>query len=312
MVASRTAGKKNSFGERIFKQRYLVIMVLPAIICVGVFVYGPMWGMLIAFVNYNPGLGIFGSPFVGLKYFAEFLSGPDLPLLLRNSFAISLLNIIFGTFFPVLFAVLLNEVSSLRLKKLTQTISYLPHFISYVVVANIALTMLSPDGGAVNRLLMAVGIIKQPIFFFAIPKAFWWLIATINIWKEMGWAAIIYIASIANIDPQLYEAAMVDGAGRIKRIWHITLPGIVPTVVVLTILAVPDLLNAGFDPSFLLGNALVSDYSRVLDTHVYAIGIQQGRYSLATAIGIMRMAVGLVLILGANSFARRVSEYSLF
>ena len=312
MVASRTAGKKISFGERVFKQRYLVMMVLPAIICVGVFVYGPMWGMLIAFVNYNPGLGIFGSPFAGLKYFAEFLSGPDLPLLLRNSFAISLLNIIFGTLFPVLFAVLLNEVSSIRLKKLTQTISYLPHFISYVVVANIALTMLSPDGGAVNRLLMAVGIIKQPIFFFAIPKAFWWLIATINIWKEMGWAAIIYIASIANIDPQLYEAAMVDGAGRLKRIWYITLPGIVPTVVVLTILAVPDLLNAGFDPSFLLGNALVSDYSRVLDTHVYAIGIQQGRYSLATAIGIMRMAVGLVLILGANSFARRVSEYSLF
>lgn len=287
-------------------------MVVPAIAYVGVFVYGSMWGMLIAFVNYNPGLGILNSEFVGLKYFKEFIFSPDLPLLLRNSFAISLLNIVFGIVFPVLFAVLLNEVSSVRLKKLTQTISYLPHFISYVVVANIALMMLSPDGGAVNRLLMALNLIDEPIFFFAIPQAFWWIIAGLNIWKEMGWSAIIYIASIANIDPQLYEAAMVDGAGRLKRIWHITLPGIVPTIVVLTILAVPDLLNAGFDPSFLLGNALVSDYSRVLDTHVYAIGIQQGRYSLATAIGMMRMAVGLVLILSANAVARRVSEYSLF
>jgi putative aldouronate transport system permease protein len=312
MTAFRASPKTYAFGERVMRQRYLLLMLIPAIAYVGVFIYGPTWGMIIAFINYNPGLGIFKSPFVGLKYFTEFLTSSDLPLLLRNSFAISLLNIIFGTFFPVLFAVLLNEISSVRFKKTVQTISYLPHFISYVVVANIALTMLSPDGGAVNRFLKAIGAIKQPIFFFAMPQAFWWLIATINIWKEMGWAAIIYIAAIANIDPQLYEAAMADGAGRLRRIWHITLPGIAPTIVVLTILAVPDLLNAGFDPSFLLGNALVSDYSRVLDTHIYAIGIQQGRYSLATAIGLMRMAVGLVLILSANAFARRVSEYSLF
>ena len=312
MTVARAHRPRLSVGEKIVHQRYLLLMLIPAVIYVAIFVFGPMWGLLIAFVNYNPGLGLQGSPFVGFQYFREFINSPDLLLLLRNSFAISLLNMCFGIIFPVSFAVMLNEVTSVRLKKLTQTVSYLPHFVSYVVVANIALTVLSPDGGAVNRALMALGIIDRPIFFFAIPKAFWWIIAMLNIWKEMGWAAIIYIATIANIDPQLYEAAMVDGAGRLRRIFHITLPGIVPTIVVLTILSVPDLLNAGFEPSFLLGNALVSDYSRVLDTHVYAVGIQQGRYSLATAIGLMRMVVGLVLILGANTFARRVSDYSLF
>jgi putative aldouronate transport system permease protein len=148
--------------------------------------------------------------------------------------------------------------------------------------------------------------------FLTTPNGFWFLVAGINIWKEMGWAAIIYIASITNIDPQLYEAATVDGAGRFGRIWHITLPGILPTVVVLFILAVPDLLHAGFDPSYLLGNPMVSDYSRVLDTYIYTAGLQQGRFSLATAVGIMRMGVGIVLILSANAIARKVSEYSLF
>ena len=312
MTEGLTRNPKAGLRDRLKRQKFLLIMLAPAIIYVAVFVYGPMWGMLIAFFNYNPGLGLLKSEFVGLKYFKEFLTSPDLPLIMRNTFAISLLNIVFGTLFPVLFAVLLNEVSCVGLKKVTQTISYLPHFISYVVVANIATMVLSPDGGILNRILLALGVVDTQVFFLAMPKAFWWIVAGLNIWKEMGWSAIIYIAAIANIDPQLYEAAMVDGAGRIKRIWHITLPGIVPTIVVLTILAVPDLLNAGFDPSYLLGNALVSDYSRVLDTHVYAIGIQQGRYSLSTAIGVMRMVVSLVMILSANAIARKVSDYSLF
>lgn len=304
--------KKETFSMRLKRQKFLLLMLLPAILHVAVFVYGPMWGMLIAFVNYNPGLGIFGSEFVGLKYFREFLTSPDMPLIMRNTLAISFLNIAFGTVFPVLFAVFLNELPWVGLKKVSQTISYLPHFISFVVVANIATTMLSPDGGIVNHLLMALKITDKPIFFLAEPKGFWWVVAFLNIWKEMGWSAIIYIAAITNIDPQLYEAAMVDGAGRLKRIWHITLPGIIPTIIVLLILSVPDLLNAGFEPSYLLGNALVSDYSRVLDTHVYSIGIQQGRYSLSTAVGMMRMVVSLILILSANAVARRVSEYSLF
>jgi putative aldouronate transport system permease protein len=288
------------------------MMVAPSLIFVAVFSYLPIWGMLIAFFDYNPGLGFAGSKFVGLRYFKEFLGTSDFLLLMRNTVAISSLNIACGTVFPVAFAILINELFVPRMRKLTQTISYLPHFISYVVVANIATTMLSPDGGAINRLLLGLGVIQKPIFFLAIPQGFWFLISAINVWKETGWAAIIYIASIANIDPQLYEAATVDGAGRMRRIWHITLPGILPTIIVLTIMALPDLLNAGFDPSYLLGNPIVSDFSRVLDTHIYAVGIQQGRYPLATAVGLMRMGVSLVLILSANSWARRVSEYSLF
>lgn len=302
----------SSFASRVSRQKYLLIMVIPAIVFVAVFSYMPIWGLLISFVNYNPGKGIFGSEFVGLRFFKEFLSDSDFPLLMRNTLAISSLNIVCGTVLPVVFALLLNELTLIRLKKFTQTVSYLPHFISYVVVANIALTVLSPDGGVVNEMLLSLGIIEKPIFFFTKPQLFWFLVAGLNIWKEMGWSAIIYIASISNIDPQLYEAAMVDGAGRYRRIWHITLPGIVPTIMVLTILAVPDLLNAGFDPSYLLGNSIVSDYSRVLDTYVYTSGIQQGRYSLATAVGLMRMLVSLVLIVGANAVARRVSTYSLF
>jgi putative aldouronate transport system permease protein len=248
---------------------------------------------------------------VGLRYFREFVTHPDFKLLMRNTLGISSLNIFFGTLFPVCFAILLNELRHTQFKRAIQTISYLPHFISYVVVANIAIAMLSPSG-KINELLTDVGLIQKPIMFLTTPKGFWFLVAGLNIWKEMGWAAIIYIASITNIDPQLYEAATVDGAGRFGRIWHITLPGILPTVVVLFILAVPDLLHAGFDPSYLLGNPMVSDYSRVLDTYIYTAGLQQGRFSLATAVGIMRMGVGIVLILSANAVARKFSEYSLF
>ncbi|MDR1530920.1 MAG: ABC transporter permease subunit [Clostridiales bacterium] len=303
---------KKTLPARLAQQKYLLAMLAPAVVYVAVFAYMPMWGMLIAFFDYNPGLGLTGSPFVGLRYFREFLRTPDFPLLMRNTLAISALNIICGTVFPVLFAVLLNELFLRRMRRVIQTISYLPHFISFVVVANIASTLLSPDGGLVNRVLISLGVIDKPIFFLTQARLFWFLVAGINVWKEMGWGAIIYIAAITNIDPQLYEAATVDGAGRFRRIWHITLPGILPTVIVLTIMALPGLLEAGFDPSFLLGNPMVSDYSRVLDTHIYTVGLQQGRYPLAAAVGLMRMGVGLALILSANAWARRVSEYSLF
>jgi ABC-type polysaccharide transport system, permease component len=303
---------KGTLLMRASQQKYLLMMLIPAVIYVAIFAYMPIWGMMIAFFDYNPGLGFSGSTFVGLKYFKEFLSAADFPILMRNTVAISGLNILLGTIFPVTFAILLNELFLPRMKKLTQTISYLPHFISYVVVANIATTLLSPSGGIVNNLLMSMGIVDEPIMFLTNPNTFWILVAGINTWQEMGWSAIIYIAAIAQIDPQLYEASSIDGAGRMRRIWHITLPSIVPTIVVLTILAMPELLNAGFDPSYLLGNPMVADFSKVLDTHIYTVGLQQGRYPLATAVGLMRMLVGIVLIFSTNALARRVSDYSIF
>lgn len=296
---------------RIRQHKRLYLMILPGFVLSLIFAYLPTWGLITAFYDYNAGLGLAGSEFVGLKHFIRFFTDRNFPILIRNSLVISFLNILWGTIFPIAFALLLNEIANLHFKKLVQTISYLPHFISFVVIANIAQTVFATEG-PVNRLLLSIGVTDRATTFFAIPKAFWWLVSGINIWKEMGWSAIIYVAAIAGIDPMLYEAAMVDGAGRFKRMWHITIKGISSTIVVLLVLAVPDLLNAGFDASYLLGNAMVQDYSEVLDTYVYRVGLKQGQYSYATAIGLCRQVVSLILILSANTFAKRISEYSLF
>lgn len=297
--------------KAVWQQKTLYLMLLPAILFTVVFAYVPIWGIFTSFYDYNPGLGFSGSEFVGLKHFQRFFSDETVFLMLRNTIAISFLNILFGTVSAILFAILLNELVFVRLKKTVQTLSYLPHFVSFVVVSNIAQTLLATNG-PINDFLVVIGAIEKPIVFFTIPQAFWWLVTAINVWKEMGWSAIIYIAAIAGIDPALYEAAMVDGAGRLRRIWHITLPGIRPTIVVLLVLAVPDLLNAGFDASYLLGNGMVADYSEVLDTYVFRVGLQEGQYSYAAAVGLLRQIVGLILILSANAFSRKVSEYSLF
>lgn len=297
--------------KAVWQQKTLYLMLLPAILFTVVFAYVPIWGIFTSFYDYNPGLGFSGSEFVGLKHFQRFFSDETVFLMLRNTIAISFLNILFGTVSAILFAILLNELVFVRLKKTVQTLSYLPHFVSFVVVSNIAQTLLATNG-PINDFLVVIGAIEKPIVFFTIPQAFWWLVTAINVWKEMGWSAIIYIAAIAGIDPALYEAAMVDGAGRLRRIWHITLPGIRPTIVVLLVLAVPDLLNAGFDASYLLGNGMVADYSEVLDTYIFRVGLQEGQYSYAAAVGLLRQIVGLILILSANAFSRKVSEYSLF
>jgi putative aldouronate transport system permease protein len=300
-----------SLGKAIWRQKTLYLMLFPAILFTVVFAYIPIWGIFTSFYNYNPGLGFSGSEFVGLAHFQRFFTDKSVFMVLRNTVAISFLNIAFGTISAIVFAILLNELVFVRFKKTVQTLSYLPHFVSFVVVANIAQTILATKG-PLNDLLISMGAVEKPVVFFTIPNAFWWLVTALNIWKEMGWSAIIYIAAIAGIDPSLYEAAMVDGAGRLRRIWHITLPGIRPTIVVLLVLAVPDLLNAGFDASYLLGNGMVADFSEVLDTYIFRVGLQQGQYSYAAAIGLLRQVVGLVLILSANAFSRKVGEYSLF
>ena len=302
---------RSSLRKSVWRQKTLYLMLFPAILFTVIFAYVPIWGIFTSFYDYNPGLGFSGSPFVGLKHFQRFFSEKSVFLILRNTVAISFLNILFGTVFAILFAVLLNELPFVRFKKTVQTVSYLPHFVSFVVVSNIVQTLLATNG-PINGLLVSLGVLEKPVVFFTIPEAFWWLVTAMNVWKEMGWSAIIYIAAIAGIDPSLYEAAMVDGAGRLRRIWHITLTGIRPTIVVLLVLAVPDLLNAGFDASYLLGTAMVSNFSVVLDTYIVRVGLLEGQYYYAAAVGLLRQAVGLVLILSANKFSKKVSEYSLF
>jgi putative aldouronate transport system permease protein len=286
-------------------------MLLPAVLLCLVFCYLPIWGLGISFYDYNPGLGLAGSPFVGLKHFLRFFTDRNFWNVLRNTVVISFLNIVFVTFFPISFAILLSELRGTRFKKAVQTVSYLPHFISYIVVANLALTAFGSNGFVV-QILMRLGVWDKPVLLFGEPKAFWLLVSGINIWKEVGWSAIIYIAAIAGIDQALYEAAMVDGAGRLRRIWNIMLPGIAPTIVVLLIMEIPGLLNAGFEPSFLLGNSMVRDYSEVIDTFVYRQGLAQAQYSLATAVGLVRMLISILLIVSANTFSRKVSDYSIY
>ena len=295
-------------AHRAVNQRYLFLMLLPALVWLIVFVYMPIGGWLMAFQNYSPAKGLWGSPWVGLKHFKNFITDYQFWPILRNTVFISLLNILGGTVAAVVLALLLNEVRSTKFKRTVQTITYLPHFISYIVVGNIFMTILSPSGGVVNHLLMSLGWIDAPIFFFAQPKGFWFLLSGINIWKEAGWDAIIYLAAITAINSELYEAAEIDGAGRLRRMWHVTMPGIRSTIVVLLIMASGYVLNAGFEPSYVLGNPIVSDYAEVIDTYVYNMGLRNTMFSYATAVGMFRMAVSLVILLATNFFAKKVGE----
>jgi putative aldouronate transport system permease protein len=211
----------------------------------------------------------------------------------------------------IVLALLINEVRLVFFKKSAQTISYLPHFISWVVAANLVRDALSTDGGIVNELLMSLRIIKEPIMFLGIPKLFWWIIGASHVWKEVGWGAIIYLAAIASVDPNLYEAATIDGAGRLRRIWHITLPSIKPIIVILLIMNMGYLLSSGFEQQYLLQNGRVIDYARVFTIYELDYGIKMMRYSFATAVGIFRSVVSLVLVFGANYLAKRMGQERL-
>ena len=305
-------GRIHQFGKKAFQQRYLLLMLLPFVVWCFVFGYLPIWGWLMAFQNFSPAKGLLGSPWVGLKHFSDFVRDFQFFPILRNTISISLLNIFGGMAASITLAVLLNEVRNLMFKRTVQTITYLPHFISYIVVGNIFMTMLSPSNGLINDLLIQLGLIQKPVFFLSIPKAFWYLVAGINIWKEAGWDAIIYLAAISAINSELYEAAHVDGAGRFRRIWHITLPGIRSTIVVLMIMSAGGVLSAGFEPSYVLGNPIVSDYSEVIDTYVYTMGLKNTMFSYATAVGMFRIVISFVVVLSANRFARHIGERGIF
>lgn len=298
--------------RKVYNQRHLLVMLLPFAVWCIIFCYLPLWGWLMAFQNYSPARGLWGSPWVGLKHFESFIRDFQFLPIIRNTVVISLLNI-FGTMVAsILLALMLNELRNIRYKRTIQTITYLPHFISYVVVGNIFMTMLSPNNGLINELLVRMGLIQKPIFFFSLPRSFWYLLSGINIWKEAGWDAIIYLAAISSISAELYEAAHVDGAGRFRRMWHITLPGIRPTIIVLLVLSAGGVLSAGFEPSYILGNPMVSDYSEVIDTYVYTMGLRNTMFSYATAVGMFRILISFLVVVLANSFARRIGERGIF
>ncbi len=287
-------------------------MSIPFIIYVIIFTYVPIWGWIIAFLDYKPGGQILKSKFVGLKYFMEMFTSESFYLALRNTLVLSILNLVLGTVIAVVFAILLNELRSMAFKRTVQTISYLPHFVSWVVVAGIFGRLLAIDNGTINELLMKLNIISEPIAFQMKGNWYWGIVTFANIWKETGWNAIIYIAVLVTINVELYEAATADGANRLRRIWHISLPGIKNTIVIMVVLQSGWLLGIGFEQAILMGNNAVLQYSDVLATYVMRYGIQMGRFSFATAAGIFQSLVGLILVFTANRLAKKISNTQIF
>jgi len=298
-------------GPGFWSQRYLYLMSFPFLCLVLVFNYFPIWGWVTAFQKYKPARDFWSQQWVGFQWFIEIFQDPRFWNALKNTFGMSLLSLVVGFTIPILFAILLNELKGRFFKRTVQTISYLPHFVSWVVVSGMVYTMLSTDNGAINGLLLFLGVVKEPIQFMAKPDWFWGIVTVSDLWKELGWNAIIFLAAIMGIDPQLYEAAKVDGAGKLRQIWHVTLPGISHVIVVLLILSIGSILSIGFEKQFLLGNPVVLDNSEVLDLYALNQGINQGRYSYGTAIGMLNSAVSLTLLFTANKLFKKFSGQSV-
>ena len=297
--------------KEINRQKVLIFWAAVFVIYGFIFCYLPLGGWLMAFQNYRPIDGLFHSEFVGLQKFQQLFSDATFLRIIRNTLAMGVINLAVTFVTAIAFAILLNEVRNTIGKKTVQTISYLPHFLSWIIVTGIIHDALSGTG-IINELLVNLNVINQPINFFAHKEYFWPIVAFANVWKETGWNAIIYLAAITAIDPSLYEAASIDGAGRWAKIKHVTLPGIRPTIMILLLMNVGNVLNAGFEIQYLLGNGLVQSVSQTIDIYVLNWGISQGDFSIGTAAGIFKSVVSIVLIVIANQIAKRNGDERLF
>lgn len=289
-------------------QRQLMFMSLPIVAYILVFSYYPIWGWVMAFQNYSPAKSFTQQEWVGLKHFKFLLTDDAFLNVLRNTIAMSVINMVLGFATAIIFAILLNEIKHKLYKRTIQTISYLPHFLSWIIVTGIVASSLSVDGGIVNVVLMKLHIIQEPIMWLSVPEYFWGIVGASHVWKEVGWNAIIYLAAITSIDPSLYEAAEIDGANRYKKMLYVTLPGIKSIVIILLIMNMGWILEAGFEVQYLLGNGVVVDWSQTIDIFVLKYGLQIGNYSLATAAGIFKTVVSITLIFAANSISKRLGE----
>jgi putative aldouronate transport system permease protein len=298
--------------KMIFKQRQLLLMSIPFVIYAFIFYYSPLVGWIMAFQNYKPAAK--GNQiWIGWNKFVQLFTDADFIRAFRNTVAMSMINLVLSFIFAIGFALLLNEVVNMKGKKFVQTISYLPHFLSWVIVAAIVRNALSIDGGMLNELLVNVGIIDSPINFFADPKYFWWIVGFAFIWKETGWNSIIYLASITSINPELYEAASIDGAGRLRKMLHITLPGIKATIFVLLIINLGMIMNSGFEAQYQLDNDIIKSTSEVIDIYVLNKSFHQGTdWSIGTAAGIFKSVVSIILVSLANRSAKFFDQERLY
>mgnify|MGYP000527782308 CR=1 FL=1 len=296
--------------RQILKNKFIYLMILPGILYFIIFKYIPMWGIVIAFQDYQPFLGVTNSPWAGFKHFERLFTEPTFFMLFKNTLILFFMNIIIYFPIPIILSLMLNEVRKEVFKRTIQTVIYIPFFMSWVIIVSLSYVLLTSQGGIINELLLSLGFEK--INFLVEPGWFRPVYILQVIWREAGWGTIIYLAAIASIDPQMYEAAKIDGASRIRQIWHITLPSIKTVIVILMILKLGDILELGFDHVFLMLNGLNRDVAEIFDTYVYTAGIRQGQFSYSTAIGFFRATVGLCMIMIANWLVRKLGEEGIY
>lgn len=311
IMAPAQINKKHSIAiKKILVNKWLYIFLIPGMLQIIIFDYIPMYGIIIAFKNFSFVKGIWGSEWIGFKNFQYLFQSKDFFMILGNSLTFSILRLLWGFPAPILLALMLNEIGNVKYKRTIQTALYLPHFISWVVVAGMIINILSPTYGVINHSIKFFG--GQAIPFLQKPEFFRTIVISAEIWKGAGWGTIIYLAAMAGIDSEMYEAALIDGASRIQRIVYITIPSIMSTVVVVLILRMGSVLRNGFEQIFLLYNPMVYDVADVFETYTYRVGIMEGRFSYSTAVGIFQSVVGLVLIYTSNKLAKKVGEGRLW
>lgn len=308
-----TPNKKRTVLENLYRYRLLYLLILPALLVYLVYSYFPMFGIVIAFQDYKPHLGLAGmfseAEWVGLKHFKTFVSSMYFGRLMRNTLRISLLKILVGFPAPIILALFLNEIRRPLYKKIAQTISYLPHFLSWVVLSGILTSLLSTKNGTINYIISSFG--GTPIDFLYDPSNFVWVIVLSAVWQSIGWGSIIYLASLANVDPQLYESALIDGATRLQQMRYISLPSIYGIISIQLILNMGGILNAGFDQVLMLYNDLVLETGDIIDTYVYRMGIESAKYSYSSAVGLFKTLFGFCLMMMANWGAKKMGQETL-
>ncbi|OGX60911.1 MAG: protein lplB [Paenibacillus sp. RIFOXYA1_FULL_44_5] len=301
---------KKKFFKKITKHIDLYLMSIPGIVFLILFKYAPIYGVIIAFKDYNIMQGILGSKWIGFDNFITLFSFDEFPKVIRNTVVISLMKLIFGFPAPILLALLLNEVRNVFFKRTIQTITYIPHFISWVVISGIFIDILSPSSGIVNTVITSFG--GQPIFFMAEQAWFRWILVVSDMWKEIGWGAIIYLAAMMGINNELYQAATVDGASRLRQIWHVTLPGIRSTIIVILLIRIGYILDAGMEQILMMYNASVYDVADIIDTYVYRIAFGNLEFGITAAAGLFKSVIGCILLIVANWLARRMGEDGIY
>lgn len=305
-----SAVKKRGVLEKLSKHKEYYIMLIPGILFFLIFCYGPMYGLVIAFQDYYPLKGISGSKFVGLKHFKALFTDPFFVSVMKNTIIISIYKMLVCFPAPIFLCLVLNEIKGLKFKKVAQSVSYLPHFISWVVVSGIIIEFLSPSRGPINILLQSLGF--DPVFFIAEPQYFRGVLVVSDLWKSIGWGSIVYLAAVTSIDPSLYEAAEMDGAGRIKRIIHITLPALAPIVTVMLIMQSGKILNDSFEQVYNFLTPTTYGVGDVISTFVYRMGIQKMQYSFTTAVDLFKNIISFALVMLTNYVARKTNDYALW